>query len=208
MRETDELANIVLPRELTALADAVRVVAAPPTPAVDEPFALRPADADRDARLGVRMDESSAPGQGMGSTTGRCRGGVDTFGSARRAVLSAVHPESSAAPTWLYRAVPGGKGFHRDVVWRRSTRYRSACGDRGTGVRQPGCGIGSCCRDSSPGSSASSPVADASCSTRTTVMPARAGSVNSPAAFSSASTTWRTGEWRSTCFTARRPGDQ
>lgn len=51
MRGTDELANIVLPRELTALADAVRVVAAPPTPAVDEPFALRPADADRDADL-------------------------------------------------------------------------------------------------------------------------------------------------------------
>lgn len=51
MRETDDIANIVLPRELTAVADAVRVVAAPQTPAVDEPFALRLVNADRDADL-------------------------------------------------------------------------------------------------------------------------------------------------------------
>lgn len=41
----------VLKRELTDLSDAVRAVAAPPTPIVADPYAIRPADPAADAEL-------------------------------------------------------------------------------------------------------------------------------------------------------------
>jgi RimJ/RimL family protein N-acetyltransferase len=49
MTDIEEAREYVLPRELTAIPDAVRAVPAPPIPALDEPYQVRLADADRDA---------------------------------------------------------------------------------------------------------------------------------------------------------------
>ena len=51
MTEIDEALEPVLKRELTDIADAVRVVPAPPIPVVAEPYGIRLADADADAEM-------------------------------------------------------------------------------------------------------------------------------------------------------------
>jgi len=51
MTDIDEAPAPVLPRELTEISDAVRAVAAPPTPTLAAPHALRLADPDADAEL-------------------------------------------------------------------------------------------------------------------------------------------------------------
>lgn len=51
MTDTDEAIKPVLPRELTAISDAVRAVGAPPVPTLAEPYSIRLADADRDAEM-------------------------------------------------------------------------------------------------------------------------------------------------------------
>jgi RimJ/RimL family protein N-acetyltransferase len=49
MTDVDEAPTPVLPRELTDIFDAVREVAAPPTPALAEPYRIRLVDPDADA---------------------------------------------------------------------------------------------------------------------------------------------------------------
>jgi RimJ/RimL family protein N-acetyltransferase len=49
MTDVDEAPTPVLPRELTDISDAVREVAAPPTPALAEPYRIRLVDPDADA---------------------------------------------------------------------------------------------------------------------------------------------------------------
>jgi hypothetical protein len=49
MTDVDEAPTPVLPRELTGIFDAVREVAAPPTPALAEPYRIRLVDPDADA---------------------------------------------------------------------------------------------------------------------------------------------------------------
>ncbi|MGV0741811.1 GNAT family N-acetyltransferase [Mycolicibacterium sp. XJ870] len=51
MTEIDEALEPVLKRELTETTDAVRAVAAPPTPVLAEPYDIRLVDADADAEL-------------------------------------------------------------------------------------------------------------------------------------------------------------
>lgn len=51
MTEIDDAPSPVLPRELTDISDAVRAVAAPPTPTISPPYAIRLADPDRDAEM-------------------------------------------------------------------------------------------------------------------------------------------------------------
>ena len=51
MTDIDEALAPVLPRELTDISDAVRAVAAPPTPVLAEPYAIRLADPDADAEM-------------------------------------------------------------------------------------------------------------------------------------------------------------
>jgi RimJ/RimL family protein N-acetyltransferase len=51
MTDIDEAPTPVLPRELTSITDAVREVAAPPTPTLAEPYAFRLADPDVDAEM-------------------------------------------------------------------------------------------------------------------------------------------------------------
>ena len=51
MTDIDEALKPVLPRELTSISDAVREVAAPPTPTLAEPYAVRLADPDTDAEM-------------------------------------------------------------------------------------------------------------------------------------------------------------
>jgi RimJ/RimL family protein N-acetyltransferase len=49
MTDIDEAPTPVLPRELTDISDAVREVAAPPTPTLAEPYRIRLVDPDADA---------------------------------------------------------------------------------------------------------------------------------------------------------------
>jgi RimJ/RimL family protein N-acetyltransferase len=49
MTDIDEAPAPVLPRQLTAVSDAVRTVAAPPMPNLADPYAIRVVDADEDA---------------------------------------------------------------------------------------------------------------------------------------------------------------
>jgi hypothetical protein len=49
MTDVDEAPTPVLPRELSDISDAVREVAAPPTPALAEPYRIRLVDPDADA---------------------------------------------------------------------------------------------------------------------------------------------------------------
>ncbi|GAT07578.1 acetyltransferase [Mycolicibacterium novocastrense] len=51
MTEIDDAPSPVLPRELTDISDAVRQVAAPPTPVLAEPYLIRLADPDADAEM-------------------------------------------------------------------------------------------------------------------------------------------------------------
>ncbi|MEO3756995.1 GNAT family N-acetyltransferase [Mycobacterium sp. B14F4] len=51
MTDIDDAPSAVLPRELTDITDAVRRVAAPPTPTLVEPYEIRLADADADAEM-------------------------------------------------------------------------------------------------------------------------------------------------------------
>lgn len=51
MTEIDDVPAPLLPRELTDISDAVREVAAPPTPALADPYFIRLADADADAEM-------------------------------------------------------------------------------------------------------------------------------------------------------------
>jgi lysine N-acyltransferase len=51
MTDIDEVIEPVLPRELTSICDEVRGVAAPPTPILAEPYAMRLADPDADADM-------------------------------------------------------------------------------------------------------------------------------------------------------------
>lgn len=51
MTEIDDAPAPLLPRELTDISDAVREVAAPPTPALADPYFIRLADADADAEM-------------------------------------------------------------------------------------------------------------------------------------------------------------
>ncbi|KUI17642.1 siderophore biosynthesis protein [Mycobacterium sp. GA-1285] len=51
MTEIDAAPSSVLPRELTDISDAVRDVAAPPTPVLAEPYTIRLADPDADAEM-------------------------------------------------------------------------------------------------------------------------------------------------------------
>ncbi|OBI75867.1 GNAT family N-acetyltransferase [Mycobacterium sp. E740] len=51
MTEIEAAPAAVLPRELTDISDAVRAVAAPPTPVLAEPYSVRLADPDADAEM-------------------------------------------------------------------------------------------------------------------------------------------------------------
>jgi RimJ/RimL family protein N-acetyltransferase len=51
MTEIDDAPAPVLPRELPNISEAVRVVAAPPTPVVADPYFIRLADPDADAEM-------------------------------------------------------------------------------------------------------------------------------------------------------------
>ncbi len=51
MTDIDEALTPVLPRELTSIPDAVRVVGAPPMPILAEPYDIRLVDADADAEM-------------------------------------------------------------------------------------------------------------------------------------------------------------
>lgn len=51
MTEIDDAPSPVLARELTDITDAVREVAAPPTPVLAEPYLIRLADPDTDAEM-------------------------------------------------------------------------------------------------------------------------------------------------------------
>ena len=49
MADIDKAPTPALPRELTSISDAVRAVGAPPTPVLDEPYAIRLINPDADA---------------------------------------------------------------------------------------------------------------------------------------------------------------
>jgi lysine N-acyltransferase len=51
MTDIDQGPHLVLPRELTSISAAVRMVGAPRTPALREPYALRLADPDADVEM-------------------------------------------------------------------------------------------------------------------------------------------------------------
>ncbi|HEX2286419.1 MAG TPA: GNAT family N-acetyltransferase [Mycobacterium sp.] len=51
MAEIDEALTPALPRELTAISEAVRAVGAPPTPTLAPPYSIRLADPDADADM-------------------------------------------------------------------------------------------------------------------------------------------------------------
>src|SRR5689334_19139995 len=51
MADIDEAPAAVLPRELTEISADVRAVAAPPTPTLAMPYAIRPVDPDADAEM-------------------------------------------------------------------------------------------------------------------------------------------------------------
>ncbi|WP_083410832.1 GNAT family N-acetyltransferase [Mycolicibacterium rutilum] len=51
MTEIDDAPSSVLPRELTDISDAVRAVAAPPTPTLGPPYDIKLADPDGDAEM-------------------------------------------------------------------------------------------------------------------------------------------------------------
>ena len=205
MTGIDEALQPILPRELTSISDDVRAVGPPPTPSLTEPYGIRLADPDFDAdqvsewmnrpHLAAAWEYDWPPSRWrrylraqldgaysrpfIGSLRGRDLGYVELYRAAKDSIATDMRP------------TPMTSGYTPPSPTRRSSTAAS---------------VQSCCRTSWPVSSSANHVAAASCSIRTTETRVRGGCANGPAAPSSVSTIWRTGEWR--CYALpRSPSD-
>ena len=199
MADIDKAPTPVLTRELASISDAVRAVGAPPTPVLDEPYAIRLIDPDADAAtVSEWMNRphvaeawaydwsptrwrsylaAQLGGEYSRPFIGSFRGTDICYIELYRVAKDCIAPRYAADPhdIGVHAAIADVKFVNRGVASTILPRMVANLFDV-------------------------EPVAGASRSTRTTATKPQAGCVNSQALRSLASTTCRIGAWRSTCF--------